>query len=169
MSTVFLIGFMGAGKSTVGRLLAARLGRPFFDLDAEIERERGTDVAAIFAAGGESAFRDAERAALSALAARDDAVVACGGGVVTDAGSRKVLGHGTVAYLRVSSEEALARIGSETAGRPLLRGGDPSAASELLGSRESLYASVADMSLDTSGRTPETMADRIVELLEGME
>jgi 3-dehydroquinate synthase len=169
MSAVFLIGFMGAGKSTVGRLLASRLGRRFVDLDTEIEREQGADVASIFAAGGEAAFRDAEREALSALAGADDAVVACGGGVVTDPGSRKLLSRGTVVYLRVSSEEALARIGSETTGRPLLRSADPAAVSELLGSRESLYSSAADMILDTSGRTPETMSERIVELLEGME
>lgn len=165
MNAVFLIGFMGAGKTTVGRLLAAGLGTTFTDLDEEIVREQGRSVSEIFGAHGETGFRDAERAALRAAAARGG-VIACGGGVVTDEGSRALLAEaGTVVYLRVSSDEALARCGTEISGRPLLRACDPAAASALLASRESLYAAAATIAVDTEGRTPEEVADAISEAL----
>lgn len=165
MSAIFLIGFMGAGKSTVGRLLAGRLGVSFVDLDEEVVREEGRSVEAIFADVGEDGFRRAERRALASVAG-SDAVVACGGGAVTDAGSRAVLARsGTVVYLRVSSDEALARCGAELSGRPLLRSCDPAAAAALLASRESLYATTAALTVDTDGRTPEQVADEIAAAL----
>jgi shikimate kinase len=165
---VFIIGFMGAGKSTVGGIVAARLGRPFVDLDGEIERREGRSVAELFAAGGESGFRDAERAALAAVARQPGAVVACGGGVVTDDGSYAILREsGTVVYLQVSPEEAVARVGSEVYGRPLLRGGSLEAAASLLGSRERLYEAAADLTVDTANREPAAIANEVVSLLEG--
>lgn len=167
MRGVYLIGFMGAGKTTVGRLLAERLGARFVDLDDEIVAEQGQEVAAIFAERGESGFRDAERAALTQLGS-SEAVVACGGGVVTDAGSRALLAcAGTVVYLQVSFDEALARVGSETSGRPLLRDGDPAAVASLLASRESLYAAAADLTVDTTARSPEAVVDEILVSLRG--
>jgi len=167
LSNVYLIGFMGAGKTTVGRLLAERLGSPFVDLDDEIVTEQGQDVATIFATRGEHGFRIAERAALERIGARD-AIVACGGGVVTEPASAALLSRaGTVIYLRVSSDEALARVGSETSGRPLLRDGDPVAVAGLLASRESLYRAVADMTVDTTGRTPVSVVEEIVASLRG--
>jgi shikimate kinase len=168
MGGVYLIGFMGAGKTTVGRLLAERLSRPFADLDDEIVAQQGASVSDIFATRGETGFRDAERAALARLAATD-AVVACGGGVVTDDGSRAVLARaGTVVYLRVSADEALARVGSDTSERPLLRDADPAAAASLLASREALYAAAADLSIDTAGLSPDAVADEIAARLEGV-
>lgn len=168
MRPVFIIGFMGAGKSTVGAMVAARLGRPFVDLDGEIERETGRTAAELFAAEGEEGFRAAERAALATVAARQGLVVACGGGVVTDEGSRAILrASGTVVYLQVSSDEALARVGADLSGRPLLRGGDPSAAAALLRLRERLYETAADLVVDTAGRTPERVANEVVSLVEG--
>lgn len=165
MNAVFLVGFMGAGKTTVGRLLAASLGTAFTDIDEEIVREQGRSVSEIFAAGGETGFRDAERAALGAAAARGG-VIACGGGVVTDEGSRALLSDaGAVVYLRVSSDEAIARCGSEISGRPLLRACDPAAAAALLASRESLYSAAATITVETEGRTPAEVADAISEAL----
>jgi shikimate kinase len=164
---VFIIGFMGAGKSTVGGIVAARLGRPFVDLDGEIERREGLTVEELFAARGESGFRDAERAALAAVARQPGVVVACGGGVVTDAASHAILRQtGTVIYLRVSAEEAIARVGSDLSGRPLLRGGDPASAASLLESRERLYEAAADMVVDTDDCTPAAIADRILSRVE---
>ena len=170
MRPVFLIGFMGAGKSTVGAMVATRLGRPFVDLDGEIERETGRTATELFAAEGEEGFRAAERAALEAVAHHPGLVVACGGGVVTDEGSRAILREsGTVVYLQVSSDEALARVGSELAGRPLLRGGDPAAAAALLRLRERLYETAADIVVDTLHRTPGQVADEVVSLVEGAQ
>ncbi len=163
MRPVFLIGFMGAGKSTVGRLLAERLGASFVDLDDEIAASERTPVSEIFSTRGEAGFREAERRALERLAGCRDVVIACGGGVVTDAASRAVLERsGTIVYLRVSSEVALARVGGETAGRPLLRGGDPASASALLASREHLYESAATLTVETEGRTPSEIVEELV-------
>jgi shikimate kinase len=162
MSHLFLVGFMGSGKSTVGRILAKRLGFPFTDLDRAIERSAGATIPKIFAERGEPAFRALEHDELAKLGELPDHVVACGGGVVVDDGSRallKVLGR--VVYLRVTADEALARIGS-TGNRPLLAGGDPLALSRtLLASRESLYEAVADTTVDTSGLTPAQVADAV--------
>ncbi|MDO8964720.1 MAG: shikimate kinase [Coriobacteriia bacterium] len=163
MSSVFLIGFMGAGKTTVGRMVAERLGLPFIDLDELVERREESTVAAIFEGLGEHGFRAAERAALLAVAAGPEAVVACGGGVVTDTDSRTLLSRsGAVVYLRVSPDEALARIGTESAGRPLLRAADPAAVAALLGAREALYVAAADFGVETVGRTPAEITDDVV-------
>ncbi len=170
MRPLFIIGFMGAGKSTVGGIVAARLGRPFVDLDGEIERETGRKVADLFAEDGESGFRDAERAALLAVSRQPGVVVACGGGVVTDDRSHAILREsGTVVYLQVSPEEAVARVGSDISGRPLLRGADPGSAAALLASRERLYQAAADITIDTADRAPEEIADEIVALVEDAE
>jgi len=165
---LFIIGFMGAGKSTVGGMVAARLGRPFVDLDGEIERETGHTVAELFAAHGEEGFRQAEREALARVARQPGVVVACGGGVVTDEGSHAILREsGTVVYLQVSPEVAVARVGFDSAGRPLLRGGDLTSAEALLHSRERLYEAAADLIVDTVDRQPEQIVEEIVSLIEG--
>lgn len=160
---VFLIGFMGAGKSTVGRIVAELLERPFCDLDREIENAEGRSVDHLFRALGEEGFRDAERTALRRVASHKDAVVACGGGIVTDEGSRAILrASGEVIHLAVSAGEAIARLENERAGRPLLRQEDAAGTARLLASREGLYRSVADFTIPTDGHAPEDIAGRIV-------
>ena len=162
MKPLFVIGFMGAGKSTVGGMAAALLERPFCDLDKEIEAAEGRNVDELFDALGEEGFRAAEREVLERVSGHEDAVVACGGGVVTDAGSRALLSEtGDVVYLAVSPEEAMARVGGETAGRPLLRGVRLDDAVALLSSRERLYDAVADLTIFTVGHSPEELAGRI--------
>lgn len=164
MSHVLLIGFMGAGKSTVGRLLAEELGLPFVDLDQRIESGAGgRKVSEIFESDGETAFRSMESVALAALASEPPSVVACGGGVVLDGGNRQVLKTlGTVVYLQVSAAESLARIG-DTEGRPLLARGDAtSMAATLLTARETLYRSAADVIVDTAGLRPPSVARAVL-------
>jgi len=166
MSHVFLVGFMGAGKSTVGTLVAQKMGMPFVDLDRTVESADGRAISRIFAEDGEARFRQLEAAALSSLAEAPSSVVACGGGVVTRDENRGVLRSlGTVVYLRVTVEEMLARVGDDPS-RPLLAGGGGVlAATALLDARESLYSAVSDVVIDTVDRTPESVADEIVSFL----
>jgi shikimate kinase len=163
---ILLIGFMGSGKSTVGRALAERVRRPFVDLDEVIVAEVGKSIASIFADDGEEAFRAGEHSALVALGERPPSVVACGGGVVLSEENRALMRRsGTVVYLRVSAEEALARIG-DVSGRPLLAGGGAALAPALLASREALYEACADVVVPTDGRTTADVIEDAARRLE---
>jgi shikimate kinase len=167
MSHVFLVGFMGAGKTTVARLVSRQLGRPVLDLDAMIEAVAGKSVREIFEDVGEDAFRELESAQLAGLSSAQPSVVACGGGIVVRDENRSALkGMGLVVYLRVSAGETLARVGADST-RPLLAG--PSgviAATRLLEARESLYAAVADVTIDTVGRNVDEVANDVVEAIK---
>ena len=161
MSHLFLTGFMGAGKTTVGRAVAARLGRPFLDLDAEIEARNGASVRDLFSQRGEEGFRQAEHEALASLDGTPDAVVATGGGSVLRDDNRVLLRRlGTVVYLAVTPEEAMARLG-DADDRPLLAGGGLSTATEILAARLSLYGTTADHVVDTTGLDIESVADAV--------
>jgi len=151
--TLWLLGMMGAGKSAVGRALAAELGLPFLDLDREVEAAAGCSIAELFASKGEAAFRRRERAALEALAGRR-AVVALGGGAPAQPGvPARLAASGTRVYLRARPETLLARIG-EAADRPLLAGLGPAERlaelRRLLALREPAYRE-AELVLDTDG------------------
>jgi len=165
---VLLIGFMGAGKSTVCRILAKRLGRAAIDLDDRVEESSKRTVAEIFETEGEERFRELESQELAALTQMEPCVVACGGGVVLRPENRALLRQlGVVVYLVVSMGEALARIGDAST-RPLLAGGGGTlAATALLEARETLYRSVADVTVDTAGRDAANVADAICEALKG--
>ena len=165
MSHVFLIGFMGAGKSSVGRRVATLIERPFVDLDKVVVEAAGQSIPEIFAASGEDGFRALESEALRAVAAREDSVVACGGGIVTRPENVAVLATGTVVYLQTTAEEAVLRIGDRSS-RPLLGGVDPAGeASRLLEERSALYEQAADIRMDTVGRTQSAIAASIVAVL----
>jgi shikimate kinase len=170
MRPIFLIGFIGAGKTTVGRLVAEKLDRAFCDLDREIESAASRSVDQLFEMRGEAGFREVERETLERVSGHEEAIIACGGGVVTDEGSRQLLPErGDVVYLAVTPEEAIARIGADTVGRPLIRGEFAATAPALLASRERLYEQVADLTVVTLGKTPEQVADRIVEWARGRQ
>jgi shikimate kinase len=167
MSHILIVGFMGAGKSTVGRLVSDRLGIPFVDLDELVEETEGLTVAQIWSESGEAAFRAAESTVLASLTEAVPTVVACGGGVVLADGNRALLGSlGHVVYLTVSAEEALARVGGADS-RPLLAGGGAVVAQQLLEARESLYRVVADAVVPTTGRAPDEVARDVVAVSEG--
>jgi 3-dehydroquinate synthase len=156
---------MGAGKSTIGPMLARRLGKRFIDTDAEVERATGRRVSEIFERDGEPAFRRREREAIEACAG-EDAVVALGGGAVEAPGAgQRLAGTGTVIYLRARLPTLLARV-EGGGGRPLLAGLLPKAQSErlseLLARRRDAYES-ASIVIDTDELAP----DSVVEMLAG--
>ncbi len=159
-----LTGFMGTGKSTVGRQVAARLERPFVDMDAVIETRAGQPIAAIFAAQGEAVFRQLERALCLELAAQDGLVIATGGGALIPPESRAaMLRSGLVICLTATPEALLARLANE-ADRPLLAAADPQARlRELLAARAAAYAALP-FQLDTSTLTPDQVTEAVLTL-----
>jgi shikimate kinase len=148
---IVLVGFMGAGKTTVGRLLAAKLGLTFCDSDAEIERRAGRPIREIFAAGGEPAFRALEHTVIADLLRGPDTVLALGGGAVSHPETRSLLAAAPVVYLRVSWAEALVRVGGDD-GRPMLARPD---VADVYEDRQAVYESVAAHVVDTDRRCPE--------------
>jgi shikimate kinase len=145
---IVLVGFMGAGKTTVGRRLATELGLPFTDLDAAIESRIDRTVKQIFSEDGEAAFRRAEHQTLAAVLSGPDLVLAVGGGAVEHAGSRQLLRAAQVVYLQVSYDEALQRVGGD-AGRPMLARPD---LADIYRRRLAAYESVATLTVPTGGR-----------------
>lgn len=170
MDSLFLYGPPGSGKSTLGKLLARRLARPFVDLDAEIEKAAGRSIPAIFAAEGEAGFRARELRALEEVSTRPRAVVALGGGALVNAAARAVAERcGTVVCLDCSLDELCARIARAPGTRPLVAAGAVSAARTrlegLLARRAAHYASFP-LRLDVSDRPPEALLDAL-EILFG--
>ncbi|MDR1015558.1 MAG: shikimate kinase [Coriobacteriales bacterium] len=151
---IILIGFMGSGKSSVARRLARLEHMTSIDMDIFIEREAGRDIPAIFAAEGEEGFRLREFDFLRSMPARDRCILSCGGGVVVRDESRSLLKClGTVVYLVVDAAEAVSRI-PRPEGRPLLaEGAGGLRPDEILSSRLRYYEDVADLTVDTSGRS----------------
>lgn len=163
-----LVGLMGAGKTTVGRRCAERLGRGFVDTDELVEAVTGRSVAEIFATDGEGAFRELERTAVAdACASPAPVVIACGGGAVLDPGNRDALGRrGFVVWLQAGSDELADRVGAGE-GRPLLRGGAARVQLERLSElRGELYAAVADVVVPTDGRDVEQVVDAVLQEVE---
>ncbi len=161
-----LVGSMGAGKTTVGRLLAARLGVGFLDTDEEIERTAGKPVADIFVEDGEPAFRAQERDAVAAAVAGHDGVLALGGGAILDEGTRRLLAGHQVIFLKVGLSDAAERVGLGVS-RPLLLGNVRGQIKRLLDERTPVYESVARHVVGTDGRTPAEIAEEILGLLGG--
>jgi shikimate kinase len=167
--TLWLVGMMGAGKSSVGSALARRLARRFVDADAEIERAAGCTIAAIFAREGEAGFRAREREAIEALLGAE-AVVALGGGAFAQPGlAERVLAAGPVVYLRASAESLVERVG-EAADRPLLAGLGREARRarlvQLLAERAAAYAR-ASLVVDTDGLSVEEVVEATLARLPG--
>ncbi|MFF8728652.1 shikimate kinase [Streptomyces sp. NPDC015171] len=162
---VVLIGPMGVGKSTVGRLLAEHLGVGYRDTDEDIVTAEGRTIAEIFVDEGEPAFRALEKAAVRAALAGHDGVVALGGGAVLDADTRALLAGQRVVYLSMEVEEAVKRTGLYVA-RPLLAVNPRKQWRELMEARRHLYEEVATAVVPTDGRTPEEVAQAALDALE---
>ncbi len=162
---VVLVGPMGVGKSTVGQLLAERLGVGYRDTDEDIVAAQGRSIAEIFVDEGEPAFRELEKNAVRTALAGHDGVLALGGGAVLDADTRALLAGRRVVYLSMDVEEAVRRTGLNTA-RPLLAVNPRKQWRELMDARRHLYEGVAASVVATDGRTPEEVAQAALDALE---
>ncbi|MET9699156.1 shikimate kinase [Streptomyces sp. NPDC006529] len=162
---VVLVGPMGSGKSTVGQLLAERLGVPYRDTDADIVAAEGRPIADLFVDEGEPYFRDLERAAVAEAVAGHTGVLALGGGAVLDDGTRALLAGLPVAYLSMDTDEAVRRVGLGAA-RPLLAVNPRRQWRELMDARRHLYTEVARVVVATDDRTPEEVAQAVLDALE---
>ena len=166
---VVLVGFMGSGKSSVGRQLARRFGAPFVDVDERIESAAGCRIRDLFVREGEPAFREREKAALRDVLSVKGCVIATGGGAFYDEENRILLrSYAPVVYLEAAVETILERVAGDI-GRPLLRGGDrEEVVRELLSSRVHGYRT-ADVTVRTDGRTVEEVAGQVADWIDPTE
>ena len=166
---LFLVGMMGAGKTTVGRLLARRLKRSFYDSDHEIERRCGVRIPLIFDIEGEAGFRMRETQVLADLCALENIVLATGGGAVLAEENRRLLArHGKVVYLHARPGYLWQRVRHDR-NRPLLTTADPQKKLEALyAERDPLYREVADVVLDTGKQSVQSLARDLLASLEAM-
>ena len=167
---VFLIGPMGAGKTTIGRQLATLLQKRFLDADHEIEKRTGVTIPVIFEIEGEPGFRRRECAVIVELTQEQDIVLATGGGVVLSEDNRRALKQcGTVVYLQADVETLVERTRRDR-NRPLLQTEDPRGKiEELLREREPIYRQLADVVVDTGQRAPSSVARDIVSRLKDLD
>ncbi|MGQ0593970.1 MAG: shikimate kinase [Gammaproteobacteria bacterium] len=161
-NNIYLVGPMGSGKTTIGRRVARVTGRAFQDSDREIEERTGVSIAVIFEVEGEAGFRLRERQVIDDLTQLQDTVVATGGGAVIDPQNRRCLRErGFVVYLRSSVDRLYAHTW-RSRNRPLLRTADPKARlAELLAERDPWYREVANLIVDTDGRTAHQLVHEI--------
>ncbi|MBR8640723.1 shikimate kinase [Streptomyces tuirus] len=162
---IVLVGPMGVGKSTVGQLLAERLGTGYRDTDDDIVAAQGRTIAEIFVEEGESAFRAIEKQAVREALEGHDGVLALGGGAILDPDTRALLAGHRVVYLSMDVEEAVKRTGLNTA-RPLLAINPRKQWRELMEARRHLYEEVATAVVATDGRTPEEVTRAALDALE---
>ncbi len=163
---VFLVGMMGAGKTTLGKALAQRLSAEFFDTDKLLVERTGVPVATIFEIEGEAGFRRRESGVLAEFTQRDDCIVATGGGAVLAEENRALMrAHGTVVYLRARIESLWERTRHDSS-RPLLATPDPKATlAEILEQRDPLYREAAHLVVDTGAQSAAVLVSRVVAAL----
>jgi len=172
MRNIVLIGYRGAGKTGVGKTLAAKIGVSFLDTDDMIEARTGRTIAEIVGQKGWSFFRKLEREALTDLGPVEGAVIATGGGIPEDPENREILRRlGRVVWLKATEEETVRRIrgdGSTGTRRPPLAGGDLlSEIEKILKRRNPCYEAAADWTVDTTGKAVDAVADEILRMIEG--
>ncbi len=164
--SIFLVGMMGAGKTSVGRALSRRMGKPFHDSDHVIEERTGVKIPVIFEIEGEAGFRAREAAVLEELTALPEIVLATGGGAVLNERNRMHLRErGTVVYLRASVRDLLNRTRHDR-NRPLLQTADPKARlTELFEARDPLYRETAHVTIDTGSQSLTSLVARLHQML----
>lgn len=164
LESIYLIGLMGAGKTTIGRQLAKSLSMPFYDSDKAVEESTGVDIPTIFEFEGEEGFRDREQKMIQKLTQIKGIVLATGGGAILREENRKVLkDNGYVVYLQCSVERILERTRRDTQ-RPLLKTDNPKERLQLLfEQRQPLYLACSDFKIDTGIHKSKTVVNRILE------
>ena len=162
--SIFLIGPMGVGKTTIGRFLAGELNRDFYDTDRVVEERTGADIPWIFDVEGEAGFRKREEAVCAELCNEHSLVIATGGGIiVNEANRRRIRRNGFVVYLSADVDRFVERTSKDTR-RPLLQTANPREVIEqLLAVRDPLYREVADVVIDTESNSPKHISERIIE------
>jgi len=165
-SNIYLVGLMGAGKTSVGRMLARRFNKTFYDADHEIERGTGVRIPLIFEIEGESGFRERESKLLAELVKAENIVLATGGGAVISEANRQALAaHGTVVYLRATPKDLWLRT-RHCKNRPLLQTENPLAKlQELYTQRDPLYREVADIVIDTGSQSLSALVHHLEQKL----
>lgn len=165
---LFLIGPMGAGKSTIGKQLAKDLKLEFYDADQEIEERAGANIAWIFDVEGEEGFRKREAQVIDDLSQLQGIVLATGGGAILNSDNRnRLAARGTVVYLQTTVEQQIRRtVSARDKRRPLLAIEPESTLKNLMDAREPLYREIADMVVATDGRTVRSVAQEVVRILE---
>lgn len=165
-NNIFLVGLMGAGKTSVGRMLARRLNKTFYDADHEIERVTGVRIPLIFEIEGESGFRERESKLLAELVKEQNIVLATGGGaVISEANRRALAAHGTVVYLRATAKDLWQRTRHDK-NRPLLQTENPLAKlQELFTQRDPLYREVANIIIDTGNQSLSALVHQLEQKL----
>jgi len=166
MDNIYIVGFMGTGKTSVGKLLAKALDREFVEMDASIEQDQSKPIAKIFAEEGEAHFRQLEKELLTQLALRSGLVVSCGGGLICDQDNLRLLkASGVIFNLAASASTIYQRIKEHTH-RPLLEVDDPlKRIEELLIARKAYYEK-ADQTIDTNNLSPQEVVESIVKLIQ---
>jgi shikimate kinase len=162
---VVLVGTMGAGKTTVGGLVAERLGVPFLDTDHVVEGAAGKPVSEIFVDDGEEYFRELERTAVADALGSHGGVLALGGGAVLDESTRALLAEHQVVFLKVGLSDAASRVGLGVS-RPLLLGNVRGRIKQLLDERTPIYSSVARFTVETDGLDAANVADQVIALVQ---
>lgn len=164
--SIFLVGMMGAGKTSVGRVLAKRLDKTFYDSDHVIEERTGVKISVIFEIEGQTGFRARESAVIDELTGLPDVVLATGGGaVLSDVNRDRLRSRGTVVYLRAAVRDLLNRTRHDR-NRPLLQTADPRARlTELYEERDPLYREAAHITIDTGSQSLASLVNRLRQML----
>ena len=165
--SIFLIGFMGAGKSTIARALQRELGFPLIEMDERIVKEQGMSINDIFAQYGEDHFRDIESQLIVDIGKEEPSIVSCGGGVVVrPQNTQNMKEIGRIVFLKATPETIYERVKNST-DRPILNGHmNVEYIAELMGQRQSKYEAAATIRVKTDGLTPDAVAQKIIENLE---
>ena len=168
VNNIYLVGPMGAGKTSVGKHLARQLSWEFCDTDQTIEKQSGVNISWIFDIEGEDGYRRRETQAIEHLTQERNIILATGGGSVVEDENRKLLSqHGTVIYLRLSIDEQVSRTEKNRDNRPLLQVDDLQKTIEvLMAERDPLYSEIADITIETNNRSVAAVVDDIVEQLQ---